>query len=179
PIDGKTPPTVTPSGELEISDLLVPGKPFYVAFRYISLGVPPGPRMNRQWRVEDFSMVNTYATGSTVLANHQTAGWSIVSKGDVDPGRGGSIQATRLNFFANNTTLDVGLEEWGITQAIDLFRIEPDRGLAIKNTAENKMVSYAHVYDTPGTYKAVFEAANSTIYGHQSVMKEVNVIVNP
>lgn len=187
PVDGKTPSTVTPSCALtvtsgcnsDISDLLEPGKPFYVAFRYISLGVPPGPRMNRQWRVEDFSLINEYSNGSTVLANHESAGWTMVSKGGVDEGRGGSIQQIRLNFFANNENLDVGLEEWGITQEIDLFKVDPDNGLAIKNISQNRMEYYAHVYDTPGTYKVVFEASNSNIYGHQSVAREINVTVNP
>ena len=170
---------VVPSGEVEVSDLFVPGEPFYVAFRYTSIGVPPAPRLNRQWRVELFSLINKHPIGTTVLANHQTAGWSIVSQGRVDAGRGGSIQATRLNFFANNVNLDVGLEEWGITQEIDLFKIEPDRGLAIKNISQNSMRSYAHVYEEPGTYKAVFEAANSNIYGHRTIVKEVDVTVNP
>lgn len=180
PVGGATPSMVTPSGELEVSDLLVPGQPFYVAFRYTSIGVPPAPRFSRGWRVENFSLVNEHSTGTTVLANHQTAGWSIVSRGGVAPGRGGTIQSTRLNFLANNTEgIEIGLEEWGITQEIDLFKIDPDQGLAIKNISQNRMESYAHVYDTPGEYKVVFEAANSNIYGHQSVTREVNVTVNP
>lgn len=180
PANGAAPTVLTPSGELEVSDLLAPGQPFYVAIRYTSIGVPPAPRFSRGWRVEEFALINEHSTGTTTLANHQTAGWSMVSRGGVAPGRGGTIQSIRLNFLANNTeNLEIGLEEWGITQAIDLFKVEPDRGLAIKNISQNRMESYAHVYDTPGTYKAVFEAANSNIYGHQSVVREVNITVNP
>src|SRR5690606_15230031 len=117
---------LVPSGKVNISDLLIPGEPLYVAFRYEGLPVPPAPRMNRQWRIEQFLLTNDYDQGATTLADQTTAGWSIVSRGGVDPGRGGTIQTTRLNFFANNVNLDVGVEEWGITQAIDLFKIEPD-----------------------------------------------------
>ncbi|WP_294080788.1 DUF5017 domain-containing protein [Proteiniphilum sp. UBA5384] len=170
---------LTPAGIIDVSDLLVPGKPFFVAFRYTSIGVPPGPRMNRQWRVELFELINEYSTGTTILANHQTAGWSIVSRGGVEEGRGGSIQSNRLNFFANiGESIDVGLEEWGITQEIDLFKVAPDTGLAIKNMSENRMESYSHIYETPGVYKAVFEASNTNIYGHKSIAKEINITVN-
>lgn len=149
PENGQAPTTLTPSGNADVSDLLVAGQPFYVAFRYTSTGVPPAPRFSRGWRVEDFSLIHEHADGATVLVSQQTAGWSMVSKGGVAPGRGGSVQAVRLNFLANNTEgIETGLEEWGITNAIVVnlnvhaatYYVDPDNG---DDSNDGKAVSSA------------------------------------
>ncbi|WP_353196201.1 DUF5017 domain-containing protein [Parapedobacter defluvii] len=170
---------LTNAGTISIVDLFVPGKPFYIAYRYQTIGRPPAARDGRNWRVEQFSLVNEYAAGSTVLADQTTAGWSAVNQDNVDPGRGVTISSARLNFRSNNVRREIGLDVWVVSQPIDLFKVDPDRGVAIKNMSENQLTSYTHMYDTPGTYEAVFVAANSTIYGEQSVTRTVSVTVEP
>lgn len=170
---------LTAAGKKTISDLFVPGQPFYMAFRYQTIGMPPATRMGRNWRVELFSLLNEFEGGSTVLANQVSAGWSMVHENNVDPGRGGTVQTVRLNFLANNMNREIPLDIWAVSQPVDLFKVEPDKGVAIKNLSQNRMESYTYVYDTPGTYTAVFVASNSTVYGHQTVEQQVHVTVNP
>ena len=127
---------LTPSGDIDISDDLVANVPFFVAFRYKTIGVPPATRMGRNWRVEEFSLTNHFESESRVLADHQSAGWILVENGEVDGGRGGSIQQTRLNFLANNVNRDVPIEVWAITKPIAVnldtytstYYLDPDNG---------------------------------------------------
>ncbi len=170
---------VLAAGEADISDMFVPGLPFYVAFRYLAVGVPPARSLGRLWRVQSFSLLNESEGRSTILADQVSAGWSIIHGGEIDPGRGGSMTSTRLTFLSNNVNRANTLDIWAITQPIDVFKTDPDKGLVIKNISQNRLESHLHVYDTPGTYTATFTASNATVYGQSTVAKEVIVTVNP
>ncbi|WP_294080797.1 sialate O-acetylesterase, partial [Proteiniphilum sp. UBA5384] len=109
---------LTPAGSIDISEYVTAKKPFFVAFRYKTAGVPPADRMGRNWRVEEFSLTNHFEEKTNILANHHTAGWVLVENGEIDPGRGATIQQNRLNFLANNINREVPLEIWAISKAM-------------------------------------------------------------
>lgn len=179
--------TATPDGKLDITDLVEIGKSFYIAFRYKAdnkMKVGTNTRNAREWRVDALSLFNEHSEGSSVLMSQSSADWQFVNRADseIETGRGGSLNnAGRISIKGNQNTVESGIEIWTISSPIStgMAKTEPDRGVAIKNISRNRLESYAHVYNKPGVYKAVFVVANSNIYGHQSVVKEVNVTVNP
>jgi len=180
-----------PNGELDITELVEIGKSFYIAFRYKTvnrMATNTGHTRNaREWRVDALSLINEHSEGSSVLMSQSSAGWQFVNRADseIETGRGGSLNSTgRISIRGNQQTTyqpGEGIEVWAISNPIStgMAKTEPDRGVTIKNISRNRLESYTHVYNKPGVYKAVFVAANSNIYGHESVAKEVNVIVNP
>lgn len=179
--------TSNPEGKLDITELVEIGKSFYIAFRYKAdnkMRVGSNTRNAREWRVDALSLVNEHPEGTSVLMSQSSAGWKFVNRADneIETGRGGSLNSTgRISIKGNQNTTESGIEIWAISNPINtgMAKTEPDRGVTIKNISRNRLESYTHVYNKPGVYKAVFVAANSNIYGHQSVVKEVNVTVNP
>src|SRR5690606_17015895 len=95
PVNGALPTVVTPSGNVDISDLLVADKPLYIAFRYKSEGVPPSSRMSRVWRIENFLLTHETAGQSTEIAAQSSGLWTLVQDGTIDLGRGGISQTSR------------------------------------------------------------------------------------
>lgn len=181
----------TPDGKLDITNLVEIGKSFYIAFRYKStnrMATSTGHVRNaREWRVDALSLINEQPEGASVLMSQSSAGWQFVNRADseIETGRGGSLNNSgRISIRGNQlTTYQQGesIEIWAISNPIStgMAKIEPDRGVTIKNISRNRLESHTHIYNKPGVYKAVFVVANSNIYGHQSVVKEVNVTVKP
>src|SRR5690606_4624796 len=181
----------TPDGKLDITELVEIGKSFYIAFRYKTvnrMATNTGHTRNgREWRVDALSLINEHPEGTSVLMSQNSAGWQFVNRDDneIETGRGGSLNSTgRISIRGNqNATYPAGagIEIWAISNPIStgMAKTEPDRGITIKNISRNRLESYTHVYNKPGDYKAVFVAANSSIYGHQAVVREVKVTVNP
>ncbi len=179
-----------PEGKLDITELVEIGKSFYIAFRYKAenrMKVGSNTRNAREWRVDALSLINEQSEGTSVLMSQSSAGWTFVNRADseIEPGRGGSLNSTgRISIRGNQLSTyqpGEGIEIWAISTPINtgMAKTEPDRGTTIKNISRNRLASHTHVYNKPGVYKAVFVAANSSIYGHQAVVKEVNVRVNP
>lgn len=127
---------VSPAGISDISDLLENGKPFYIAFRYKTTGVPPAAKIGRNWRIESYSLAFETPYATRQLANHTSAGWNMVSQGNVDPGRGGIVQSSRLNFLANNVNLSVGIDEWAISQPVNLSFLNLSFSTRVLNSYE-------------------------------------------
>src|SRR5690606_12590308 len=47
--------------------------------------------------------------------------WTMVSAGNVEPGRGGTVQLTRLGFLANkDDDVSVGIDEWAVSRPVKL-----------------------------------------------------------
>lgn len=179
-----------PEGKLDITELVEIGKSFYIAFRYKAqnrMKVGSNTRNGREWRVDALSLINEQSEGTSVLMSQSSAGWTFVNRADseIETGRGGSLNSTgRISIKGNQQSTyqeDEGVEIWAISNPIStgMAKTEPDRGVTIKNISRNRLESYTHVYNKPGDYKAVFVAANSSIYGHQAVVREVKVTVNP
>jgi hypothetical protein len=56
----------------------------------------------------------------------------------------------------------------------------PDKGIAIKGFADNKMSSFSYKYVTAGSYMATFVATNRTTYGTaKTVVVNIPVTVTP
>lgn len=168
------------SGTVDISDLLIDGKPIYFAFRYICQpqAIYGG---NSTWRIRDFSLQSSTDLGLASLATHTTADWQLINYGEtVNTGRGAAIESNgALRFNGNHQTPQIPTESWGITKGFTVSKIDlgPDRPIAIKSLVNPRLESYSFNYTTSGTYKVVFIASNASYQGQNNVIREIEITV--
>lgn len=84
-----------------------------------------------------------------------------------------------LNFngaASNYPGLDWELDVWCISDPMPLNSVSKDTGVQIKSLL-NPVVTYDHIYDEPGTYKAVFYGVNDNYQGRKTAVKEMTVII--
>lgn len=77
---------------------------------------------------------------------------------------------------SNYPGLDWELDVWCISDPMPLNSVSKDKGVQIKSLL-SPILTYDHVYDKPGTYKAVFYGVNDNYQGHTTAVKEVTIIV--
>lgn len=76
---------------------------------------------------------------------------------------------------------DPEVEHWAVSRAIDIDKasIEPDFSESIKNFSNPPLKQHRYTYTKPGTYKAVFVAANRSIDDAKSVVREITLTITP
>ncbi len=166
---------VTASGEVDLSELPVSGKPIYFAWRYINQAATSAGVGGRTWRIPVFNLTNKSESGSVAtIASVITAGWLGV---DVEnPVNKWTIQTgTPFLFFAPASTL-IPSEDWAISKALFPTAVTPDSGIGIKDYL-NKMTDYKYAFNAAGTYKVTFVAKNVNSKGLEEVVKEITVVV--
>lgn len=92
----------TPSTLQDISDLLVAGKPIYIAYQYLTQPQKTNG-LSRQWMVEVFSLKSKKMLGSNILAlaDQMNAGFVIVDQyKDQAPGRS-LVTSSRVTLYGN------------------------------------------------------------------------------
>ncbi len=167
--------TVFPSGIKDISDLLLPGKPFYIGFKYVGQAVV-GTNTQRTWTVNALSVTNTFSTNKIIqLMSQATASYLFVDI--VNPTNAWGFNGSALIFRPASATTES--LDWAITAPIIADRTNPDVGVGIKSFADNRLSSYEYVYRTPGTYKVVFVVSNATVNGQEKAVKEMMLTINP
>lgn len=165
----------TQSGTVDLTaaDMFDGSKPIYVAFRYRSTN-PPN---NNRWVIRTFNADLQDASGATTslatMATMGTAGWKSV--GFSNPALNWSITTTQLLFERSVNAVD---DDWVISRSFNSKATVPDKGEAIKNISFN-LNAYAEVYDTPGTYKLLFEASNASYQNQERVIKEMTLTILP
>lgn len=83
-----------------------------------------------------------------------------------------NFEGAASNYPGLNWELDV----WCISDPMPLNSVSKDSGVQIKSLL-SPILTYEHVYDKPGTYKAVFYGVNDNYQGKKTAVKEVTVIV--
>ncbi len=166
----------TPSGKVDISDLLVSGKPLYFAFKYAGRKAPdedPTAKTQRTWRITTFNMTATFDDNEvSTLANLSTAGWLAV---DVIPSVGAWTIASPVQYNPNGCLTDA--ESWVISKPLYPNKATPDNGKAIKNYSQRRD-SFGYRYNKPGEYTVTFEASNATYKGQKTVVREIVLKIN-
>lgn len=67
-------------------------------------------------------------------------------------------------------------EDWLITNAINLTKVNPDKGLPLKTYSE-QLKTFEYIYESPGTYTITFVGSNETIHGQKGDIKEYTITV--
>lgn len=95
--------TFLASGTKDISDLMLPGKPIYFAFKYITKPqVANG--LARQWFIQTFAITSKLKLDNTIalnLADQAGAGFRIVDENKDNAPARSSITATRITMYGN------------------------------------------------------------------------------
>ncbi|WP_171047946.1 DUF5017 domain-containing protein [Pedobacter xixiisoli] len=174
PDGGTAASAVVPSGKIDITDLVVLGKPIFFGFKYVAQNSPTAGTGGRTWRVPVFNLTSEFPGGTSSLANVTDALWTAV---DVkNPANKWIIQATTpFLYFAPNSTLTES-EDWAITRDIFTNKVNPDKGVGIKAYID-KIKNYKYKFSTPGTYTVTFVGKNGLNGNVKEVVRELTVTV--
>jgi hypothetical protein len=169
------------SGEINLDDLKVKGKPMYLAFRYLSENA--AGTAQRYWNIGrtnlvnkvpgngDFSIMSTVEPGMFQIVEFQGADnkWTINT---------GTAAQHRLIHTANgiNTQPD---DDWLVSRGFQVFQTQGHKKNAVnvKSIATTAPKTFSWLYSTPGTYKATFIAHNTNRDVQKEVIREVWVTV--
>jgi hypothetical protein len=173
------------SGKVDLSSVVTDKtKPLYFGFKYI---VKPQTANGtaRAWTINALVFETETDLGIETAMDQKTGGWVLIEDGEIiDPGRS-SISASSGAFsFRGNTgalSKNMPTESWVISKDINLSTVDlgPDKSLPVKGISENIPADFTYKYTKPGTYKAVFSASNSTVYGQKAITKELNITIQP
>lgn len=166
----------TASGVIDLSDFVNDGQPVYIAFKYTG---QKNSSAQRTWTIPTFTVTNLLEDGNTrmpVAAALSDAAFAVVTL--KNPAVKWTVAATSLKITGGAANSEEA-EGWVITKGLILNRAVPDVGVSVKNIASNIVTSYYNIYKAPGTYKAVFEAANTTVYDSKSAYREITITITP
>lgn len=166
----------TPSGVVDLSEYVNDGKPVYIAFKYTGLKTASA---QRTWTIPTFTVTNLLEDGKTrmpITADLAGAAWGVVLM--KNPAVKWVVSATTLKVTGGAANSEEA-ESWVITKGLILNRAIPDVGVSLKNISSNSITSSFYIYKGAGSYKATFEAANTTVYDSRSNVKEVQVTITP
>lgn len=169
------------SGSKSLNDIVVDGKPLFIAFKYVMNQPIATLGAGRTWRVQSFSLKSNTSIGTQTLADQVSAGWLLVYEGPKEETGRSSITSTTITLRANAVNTTAYTEDWCISQPVQPGSVDmgPDRSVPVKGYANSRLEEYTHTYTQPGTYKATFVAANSNIHDKKQVLKELEITVTP
>lgn len=185
----------TSSSVQSIKDLLQEGKPFYLAFRYITRPQAVNGTA-RQWMIENLNVSSGARLNNMnlVFANLYESGWHLVDENPVNAPARTTLSQTRITLEGNeavdpsdpgydpsNPWNDPQSENWVISKpfTFDVIQLGPDRPVAVKGVIDNVPEAYEYTFSEPGTYQVVFLAQNVTIKDQKQVIKTLKVTVEP
>jgi len=179
------------SGDIDLSSFANLGKPVYIAFKYVATA---GTIQNK-WTITALSLINKLADGSSyTIGNLGAPNTEIKNYGvtTYSPGWWVSYdEAKNANkypwVFTAGTSLVItgaatavaataSAEAWAIMGPIDLRKVSPDVGVGLKSMIA-KMESYPYKYPTATQSEPTFVAANSTVDGSSTIVKQVQVTI--
>lgn len=175
--------TFLSSGVKDITDLIVAGKPIYLAYKYATK-----PQIlngtARTWMVQSFSMTSNTTIGTLPLTDMSNSGFRIVQQiQDTSSVPRSSVTATRITLLGNtfSATNDPQHEVWAISKAINAGQIDlgPDRPVPIKGNADPQLSSYTYKFTKPGVYKVSFVASNTNINESREVIQQLEITITP
>lgn len=174
--------TFLASGAKSISDLIVAGKPLYIAFKYRTQPQTLNGTA-RTWMIQSFTLSGTSAFGTLTLGDLTNSGFRIIDGNPVDGPSRSSISATRVTLLGNTFSAgnDPATECWAISRAFNPSKIDagPDYPVGIKGVANPTLDKYVYKYTKPGTYKAYFIASNANAYESVKVEKSLDITITP
>lgn len=178
--------TFTSSGVVDISDLIDPGKPLFIGFKYTVRSKAeindPTRERPRQWHIQSFTFTGKTDAGPIVMGDMQSSGFNIIHQHPEIESRTAQ-SATRISLFGHAmdepTDPDIHTEIWAVTKPFETGDIDrgPDRAIAVKADQNPPLESYVYRYENPGVYKAYFVGINANINGSEQVVREVNVTI--
>jgi plastocyanin len=169
----------------DVADLFVAGKPFYVAFKYVTKPQAVNG-LARQWTIQSLNLISGKKLNNTVplpiAADQAIAGFQLLDQNPTTAPALSTISTTKIVLQGNNYTLtnDPTSESWAVSTGlkIDKVNLGPDYSTPLKGMTNAALKEYKYVYTTPGTYNAVFIASNNSINESRENMKTIKITIN-
>lgn len=163
----------TPSGTVDLSDLVVPGKNMFFAFEYKG----QAGTTQREWFIRNFVVKNELPTGVIQdVATTATAGWKSYSF--LNDTKTWITSATELRIEGGNET-SAQNHDWLITSALDFTKVEPDQpSHIIKTRFQNMLNKYQIGYAKPGVYTMTAVIEGSSQENSKVENYEVSILEN-
>jgi hypothetical protein len=169
----------------DVADLFVAGKPFYVAFKYITKPQAING-VGRQWTIQSLTLISGKKLNNTVAlpiaVDQANAGFQLLDQNPITAPALSTISTSKIVLQANNftTTNDPSSESWAISTGLNIDKVNlgPDLSTPLKGITNAALKEYKYVYNIPGTYKAVFIASNNSINETKENMKTITITVN-
>lgn len=169
------------AGNYQISDLAVPGKPLYVAFKYASKNQEAFGKVRRR-TITAFTLTGTSVFGNHVLGNMVSTDFRLIEKND-NARTSSALTSTTITFngFPRSFTDDPDPETdtWFVSKAFDLGKLDngPDRPEAIKGNQDPRLTSHIHAFSKPGEYTVTFIGINANVSGKKEVVRQLKIKV--
>ena len=156
----------TPSGEVSLKEYAGddPNAQLYVAFRYRD---NEKPRQNN-WiiRTITLDLISPEGVRSSSAAM-STMGWKVVDF--KNPAVTWNISSSTQILIDGGTNQPEN-DDWVISKAFNLRKGTPDKGVSLNSVTSR---DYIYTYNTPGTYKAVFDWYDGSNYSQV----KLNIVV--
>lgn len=162
----------TPSGEVNLKEYVGADEDtkLFVAFRYEDEEKP----VQNNWIIRSIAL--DYVSNEGIrsnLATMPTMGWKVVD-----------FENPAVTWNTTSTSqiqIDGGKNQpknvdWIISQAFDVRKTTPDKGVALKNISTT-MDEYKYVYTKPGIYEVVFETTSDWYNGSDHAVTKLTVEV--
>lgn len=167
------PSGITPGTFLDITDSIISGQPFYLAYRYTVLR-----QNNIEWSVGKLGMYNFFSNGTptaAVIDSANNTGAAFVPVSFREPTRWS--RSTSFYRCLNTTTAVVGAQHFYISRALNPNAVNPDAPEVLKNISQSALKYFAYKFKLPGTYKIAFLATNARLSINEQVVKEFTITV--
>lgn len=173
--------TFLASGAKSLSDLVVAGKPLYIAFKYITQPQAVNGAA-RTWMIQTFSLTGTSTVGNLAMGDMTNSGFRIV-EGSTSATTLSAVIPTRVTLQGNTftPTNDPQTETWAVSKAFNSGVIDngPDFPIAIKGVANPTVTRYTYKYTKAGTYKVYFVAINANSDEQKQVVRSMDITIVP
>lgn len=174
----------TPAEGIDLSDLRVPGKPLYIAFKY-NIREQGSYGIWRDWRFQAFTLSAISEAGTQVLGNMTTTSFRVVQKNPEIISRTTATTAT-LTLMHSDLSLypqaaEIPTQNWIITHAfnnVNKIDFGPDLTIPIQGgTSAVEKKDYSYTFTKAGNYKVCFIASNTSTSDRKDVVREVDITI--
>lgn len=169
-----------PSGVIDIKSAAVDKtKPIYLAFRYYKTPDAVGGTQ-RNWFVRSLKIETGTILGSQVFSDQRQL-TLVYDKHFTDESlKNSSLSSSSMTIRVPSALPNDTVQVWAISPPLSAADFEngPDRPIPIRGYRDEVIKTYEYVYNTPGTYTAVFVAKNANIYGDsEERVKKITITV--
>ncbi len=175
----------TPTAGLNLTDLRVAGKPFYIAFKY-NIREQSKFGIWRTWRFQAFQLTGQTSSGPQVLGDMNNSAFRVVQKNPEVSSRT-SATTTALTLMPADAaifpeTKEIATESWIISRAfknVNKIDFGPDLTIPIQGgTSAVEKKEFTYTFANAGTYKVYFIASNANSTGQKDIVKHLDLTIN-
>lgn len=165
--------TSVASGAIDLTQFINNDHPVYIAFKYTGYE----NSAQRNWTLKSLTLDNVLVDNTSYnlldISESAAAFKPVLMKNTAVKW---TVSTSQLNFKGGTTATSPEAEGWVISKPLNLRKVLPDYGVALKNMT-TVMDSYYYIYPNPGNYTATFVVANTNRYDSKAAVHEVPVVI--